>query len=169
MHCARSIGIYSELRQHWDEIRNNDPLQPVIKQLGFVCSALPRAGLLWSSVSADLGGSHTDMLTTEAFPALCIWCDGVENVARSWTQHWRRPALNHCRYITAPFNVPNWPPFQCETTDWVPDKSSDQLGSHSSTWTQRWHIIFRNPSLQCSIVTHTYISGLLLCSVLLPL
>lgn len=97
------------VRQQWDEIRNNDPLQPVIKQLGFVCSVQPQAELLWSAVSADWGSSHTDMLTAEPSPALCIWCDDVENVAHSRTQH---PL---CRYIFTPFNINNWPPSQCKT------------------------------------------------------
>lgn len=37
-------------RRQCDEFRNNDPLQPVIKQLGFTCSApSPQAELLWST------------------------------------------------------------------------------------------------------------------------
>lgn len=54
----------------WDEFRNNDPLQSMIKQLGFVCGVQPQAELVRSARAVDLGCSQTDMLTTEA--ALCI-------------------------------------------------------------------------------------------------
>lgn len=59
--------------QHRDEIRNNDPLQSVIKQLGSVFSPCRPSYF----GSADLGCSHAGSVSSFVY----LRCDDVENVA----------------------------------------------------------------------------------------
>lgn len=104
------------VRQQWDEIRNNDPLQPVIKRLGFVCSVQPQAQLLWSCVSADfrwLTHWHADYWTVSSFMNPMCWCGKCSTQLKAALI---APSIQPlCQYIFTPFALTNWPPCQCNT------------------------------------------------------